>query len=117
MMGLLDARPGEGTSVAQRPADFPLHLFIRSDPITGDNDRELGEARRLVDGDATQRGSEGEKALIRHLAEQTLRSYDTAEEYLHADWLSHQAISEATHSSRLLQTILLSRRVILAERT
>ena len=126
-MGLLDARPGEGTFVTESPALFFLSPFILREHINSENASEVMEARLVLEVRlvvwATERGNVEEKDLIRQCFDNMLntksdfersstKDQDFREAIVQEDWEFHEAIAQAAGNSYLFQMFLMIRYLI-----
>ena len=95
MMGVLDARPGEGTFVTNAPIESFLSPFILSMRITKENSLEIIEARTTLELKlatlAAERASQEDKDLIRQRFDNMLINIDHFERALIEDWHWHWA--------------------------
>ena len=123
-IGLLDARPGEGTFVTRSPALFFLSPFILRERITKENVPKVMEARLVLEvklaASAAERGSKEEKDLIRQYFNNMVSTRDNSqrsatedqtfrEAIVQEDWSFHEAIAQAAHNSYLFQMFLMTR--------
>lgn len=111
-MGLLEAKPGEGTFVRDDVLDFltePLNWGIE---IEREKVSELIEARRIVEIEcaalAAERATAKDKETLRHIVEQmqTALESDDKDAFLEADLAFHGAIAEAARNAVLVRIIL-----------
>ena len=111
-MGLLEAKPGEGTFVRDDVLDFltePLNWGIE---IEREKVSELIEARRIVEIEcaalAAERATAKDKETLRQIVEQmqTALESDDKDAFLEADLAFHGAIAEAARNAVLVRIIL-----------
>jgi len=126
-IGLLEARPGDGTFVTKSPTLFFLSPFILRGHITKENLPDVIEARLLIEVKlaslAAERGSKDEKALIQQYFDKMVNTKDSRQhsmmsdqalrqEIVQEDWNFHQAIAQAANNPYLFQMFLMTRYLI-----
>ncbi|MEA4883310.1 MAG: FadR/GntR family transcriptional regulator [Clostridia bacterium] len=109
LMGLLDARQGEGTFVSGLVASSfmkPLSPMLAMGSI---DILELVEARRIIESKAVSlcalRASEGELADISALVDEMQLSISYIEHFNQLDLDFHMAVSRGSHNSVLVATL------------
>ena len=117
MIGLLDARPGDGTFVTESPVGGVISPFVLHERVTRENAMEIIEVRLFLETKlaalAAEKANEEEKDLVRQCFEDIVARKDDLGSYFKADWGFHEAVAQAAHNSYLFQMFLMIRYLVL----
>ena len=117
IMGMIESRLGEGTFVCRRSEFLSRPLLWAIAGSTGEDARELIEARRLIEvelvGLAAERASDEDLEKIRRCLDLMKEAADNdPPRFQEADINFHIAIGEATHNRILLNALQLIRNLM-----
>ena len=115
-MGILEARPGQGTFVKDGVLDFlmePLNWGIR---IEREELSELIEARMIVEirstGLAAERATAKDREVLGPIVEQMQIAPDNKDAFQEADWAFHTAVAKAARNAVLVRITLAIRSLL-----